>query len=119
MNRKFALAIVAAAATLTGNAFADDITIDTTPFVSTQSRAEVRAELGQYKRAGVNPWSNQYNPLARFESELSRAQVVADYVANRDEVAAINSEDSGSAYFARSEDGTDATRVAGRSVNAQ
>ena len=41
MNRNIAIAILAAAAA-TGNAFADDITIDTTPFVSSRSRTEVQ-----------------------------------------------------------------------------
>jgi hypothetical protein len=42
MNRKFALALVIAAAAA-GNAFADDITVDPVTFQSTISRAEVRA----------------------------------------------------------------------------
>ena len=65
MNRKslIALAIVAAS----GAAFADDITVDTTPFVSTATRAEVCAE----------------------------------YIAQRDRVAAFTGEDSGSAYLAQ------------------
>ena len=108
MNRNIASALVIAAAAIAGNAFADDITIDTTPFNSVKSRTEVQAELAQYKKAGVNPWSTQYNPLAQFKSNTSRAQVAAEYTAARDEVAALNSEDSGSAYLAQ---------FAGRRVN--
>ncbi|HWP10269.1 MAG TPA: DUF4148 domain-containing protein [Ramlibacter sp.] len=119
MNRKFALAFVIASAAA-GNAFADDITVDTTPFASSASRAQVQAELAQFKQSGSNPWSNQYNPLAKFRSQLTRAEVVAAYIAARDEVAAFTGEDSGSAYLARHEDAAaDPTRVAGRPDNAQ
>jgi hypothetical protein len=119
MNRNFALALVLSAAAV-GNAFADDITIDTTPFASTRSRAEVQAELAQFRQSGVNPWSNQYNQLAGFQSTLSRSQVAADYIASRDQVAAFTREDSGSAYLARIHVAPVATtRVAGQPVSAQ
>ena len=101
MNRKSASAFVIAAAAVAGNALADDITIDPTPFVGSKSRVEVQAELAQYKAAGVNPWSTQYNPLKQFRSAKTREQVVAEYVGARDEVAALNGEDSGSAYLAQ------------------
>jgi len=101
MNRNIAFALVIATAAVAGNAFADDITVDTTPFVGTKSRVEVQAELAQYNKAGVNPWSNQYNPLKQFRSTQTREQVVAEFIAARDEVAALNGEDSGSAYLAQ------------------
>jgi hypothetical protein len=101
MNRNIASALVIAAAAVAGNAFADDITIDTTPFTGSKSRAEVQADLAQFKRAGTSPWSTQYNPLAKFQGVKTRAQVVAEYTAARDEVAALNGEDSGSAYLAQ------------------
>jgi hypothetical protein len=85
---------------LVGGAHADDITIDPVPFVSTKSRAQVQAELREYKRAGVNPWSMSYNPLASFRSTRSRAEVTGEFLANRDHVRALNGEDSGSAYLA-------------------
>ena len=66
MNRTFALALVIATAAV-GNAFADDITVETVP----------------------------------FQSNVSRADVQAQYVAARDAVAAMTQEDSGSAYLAR------------------
>ena len=69
-------------------------------FVPTKSRAEVQAELAAYKKAGVNVYATAYNPLRSFVSTASRADVTAAYIASRDEVAARNSEDSGSAYFA-------------------
>lgn len=101
MNRKIATALIVAAAAVAGNAFADDITLDTTPFQSVKTRAEVQAELSQFKKAGVNPWSTQYNPLAYFKSARSAAEVRAEYLGARHEVAALNGEDSGSAYLAR------------------
>ena len=87
MNRNLAIAFVLAAAA--GTSFADDITVDTTPFASTATRAEVQAELDGFKQSGVNPWSNQYNPLAQFSSQRSRAAVTAEYATARDQVAAF------------------------------
>jgi hypothetical protein len=110
------LLIAAAAA----SAFAESPTIVKDDFVSSRSRAEVQAELFAYQTAGVNPWSRSYNPLASFKSATTRQQVVADYLAARDEVAAINGEDSGSAYFAQAlPQRTNGTRLAGQPVNAQ
>ena len=117
MNRHIASALVITAAAVAGNAFADDITIDTTPFNSTKSRAEVRAELDQFKKSGTSPWSTQYNPLAKFQSTNSRAQVVAEYVASRNEVAAFNGEDSGSHYLAQHQAVNNGVRVAGQPFN--
>ena len=119
MNRKFALALVVATFAA-GNALADDITVDTTPFVSSASRAQVQAESAQFKQSGSSPWSNQYNQLANFKSRLTRAQVVAEFIADRAEVAAFTREDSGSAYLDRHEDAANgATRVAGQPQKAQ
>lgn len=100
MNRKIATALVLAAAAVAGNAFADDITI-APDFVPQATRAQVQAELAQYKQAGVNPWSTSYNPLKTFKSSTTREQVTAEYLASRDEVAALTSEDSGSFYLAQ------------------
>jgi hypothetical protein len=104
MNRATALIAVAisalcgAASAQTG--LAGDISIETKPFVSRKSRAEVRAELDAFKKSGVNPWSQSYNPLARFVSSESRAEVTAEFIKNRDAVAALNGEDSCSKYLA-------------------
>lgn len=111
MNRNIALAAVLAVAA--SGAFADDITIDTTPFVSTRTRAEVQAELGQYQKAGVNPWSTSYNPLRTFTGGKTRAEVRAEFLADREQVRALTGEDSGSAYFARGTQLDDRTRLAG------
>lgn len=99
MNRKIATSLLVAVAS--ANALADDITIDNTPFVSTKSRAEVRAELDSFKKAGVSPWSMAYNPLRTFKSGKTRADATAEYLASRQETAAITSEDSGSAFLTR------------------
>lgn len=119
MNRKITtLALVLAAAgglTCAGAAYADDITVDPTPFVSSRSRAEVRAELEAYRKSGVNPWARNYDPLRQFHSSRSRAEVTAEYIRDRDIVAAMNSEDSGSHYLAEARGRADAeTRFAGR-----
>ena len=100
MNRHFALALVAAAAAASP-AFADDITIDPTPFISTRSRAEVIGEMQQFRHGGVNPWADEYNPLADFRSDRTREQVTLEYQATRASVAALTGEDSGSMYLAR------------------
>ncbi|WP_298933376.1 DUF4148 domain-containing protein [uncultured Ramlibacter sp.] len=114
MNRKIAtLALIAFAAA--GNAFADDITVDTTPFNATKTRAQVQAELAQFKK-GPNVWSIQYNPLAKFQSATTRDQVTAAYIADRDQVAALTGEDSGSAWLAANRAVNDSTRLAGRAA---
>ena len=78
MNRKIAIAIIAASAAAAGSAFAEDY--------------------------------NAYNPVAA--SSKTRAQVVGEYLASRDRVAAFTGEDSGSAYLARNGAGTDTQRFA-------
>jgi hypothetical protein len=110
MNRNFAsiltvtttaAAVLAVAAIASGNAYADDITIDTTPFVSTKTRAEVRAEvMGQPLTSAASEWAMQLNDVPQFNSGYTREQARAEYIAARDEVNARNAEDSGSSYFA-------------------
>jgi len=100
-SRTIASALVLAATAFAGTAFADDITIDNSKFVSAKSRAEVQAELAQFKQAGTSPWSTQYNPLKTFKSTATRAEVTAQYIASRDAVNALNGEDSGSTYLAQ------------------
>ena len=56
-------------------AFADELpALPTDSFVSTKTRAEVQAELAEYQKAGVNPWSICYNPLKSFHSTKTRAR---------------------------------------------
>jgi hypothetical protein len=96
-------AALALAAIASGNAYADDITIDPTPFVSTRTRAEVQAELmgqGEALRMASSEWSTQMNTATLPQSTVTRAQVKAEYIASRREVNALNAEDSGSSYLA-------------------
>jgi hypothetical protein len=99
MNAK-TLATLTLAFAAGGSAMAETPTVVTDNFVSTRSRAQVQAELQAYKQAGVNPWATSYNPLRDFKSTATRAQIVAGYLADRDAVAALNSEDGGSASLA-------------------
>lgn len=118
MNRNIAIAIVLAASA--SSSFADDITIDASPFVPTATSAEVRAELNRFKQSRVNPWSTQYNPLTRFSSQRTRAEVVTEYVNAREQVAAFSGEDSGSVYLSSHvNDAVSNTFVAGQSRNPQ
>ena len=119
MNRNIASALVLAAVAAAGNAFADDITLETTPFVSSRSRAEAQAQLAQFKRSGVNPWSTSYNPLRSFQSTSTRAQVVGEYLDSRNQVSAMTGEDSGSAYLARARPVQDTTWLAEQTQQAR
>lgn len=105
MTRKIALAMeiavgaaaIAAAAAITP-AHADDITIDDSPWTSTASRAEVRAQL--MKSGSITEWTMQFNE-SRVKTDYARGQARAEYLAARDEVRALNGEDSGSAYLGK------------------
>jgi hypothetical protein len=121
MNSRALFAVAAFAALASVAARADDITVDNTPFQSTRTRAEVQAELAQYKQAGVNPWSTSYNQLTGFHSTRTRAEVQAEYRAERDQVAAMNGEDSGSAYLAHlaAAHNNVSTTLAGTPANGQ
>ena len=108
-----------AAAFLSSNAFADDITIDTTPFVSTKSRAEVRAEVMNNRDqitsyGGV--WKGQQNEQRPFQSAYTAEQVRNEYKAARNEVRMMNGEDSGSSYIAQQRSVSNGVIVA-RSAN--
>ena len=108
-----------AAAFLSSNAYADDITIDTTPFVSTKSRAEVSAEVmsnrDQITAAG-GEWAGQQNEQRPFQSAYTAEQVRSEYKAARNEVRMMNGEDSGSSYLAQLRSAPTGTIVA-RSAN--
>jgi hypothetical protein len=96
MNRKIVSVLVMAAAA--GFAFAQDPAAFKDNFVSTMSPEGVQAEFVAFKKSGVNPWSGLYDPLKSFASAKSRAELTADYMAARGEVAALTSEDSGSTW---------------------
>lgn len=97
------LLLVAALGAAAFAAHADDADGSQYPvqFQGTRTRAEVQAELFQFKKDRVNPWSSSYNPIAQARSTRTRAEVQAEFLAARDQVAALNAEDSGSAYLAQ------------------
>jgi hypothetical protein len=95
----FAAAIAGGLATtfLASSALADDITMDNTRFVSSQSRDEVRADLKKPYPGGY-PWSSQYK-MGVTKSDRTREQTVSEYLSSRDAANALVAEDSGSSYF--------------------
>ena len=103
--RSIAAVAIALASVTAGQAFAQPLgqeggQVDS--FASTKTRDQVNAELVQFRADyPVSPWSFRYNPLASFKSTQTRAEVTAAYVADRDEVAALTGEDSGSAFLAQ------------------
>jgi hypothetical protein len=111
MNRHFASAFATTAAAVacfaaiaSSRAYAETPTIDTTPFVSTRTRAEVQAELMSQPAlvsAGASEWAMQYNHAPHLKSAYTSEQAKSEYKAARDQVSAMNSEDSGSSYIAR------------------
>jgi hypothetical protein len=114
MNRIIATTLIAATAAFAGQVLADDIT-PSQPFVSTEDRAQVKAEIAQ-AHAANNPSSMTYNPLAIFQSSRTRADVRAEYIADRDEVAALTGEDSGA--FALAQEQESEAQVAGAAGDA-
>jgi len=93
---------VTLAATAPGSAYADDITVDTTPFTTNKARAEVRSELLSQAaaiKANAGEWAMQHNQLPVTASTSTREQAKAEYKASRDYVEALTGEDSGSALF--------------------
>jgi hypothetical protein len=89
------VAVAAAATIAAGNSYADDITMDTMPAVLSAPRAVIKARA----LPATDEWTLQHNRAPLPESSLTPAQAKADYAAARDEVRALNAEDSGSAYF--------------------
>jgi hypothetical protein len=102
--RSIAAVAIALASIAAGQAFAQPLGQEggqTDSFTSGKTRDEVNAEMAQFRaQYPVSPWSIRYNPLSTFKSTKTRAEVTAAYVADRAEVAALTSEDSGSAYLA-------------------
>lgn len=99
---RFAIHTALLAALCAGQTMAESPTPDPTTAHSARSRAEVQAELSQF-RAQPNPWSTAYDPLARFQSQLTRQQVRAAAIASRDGIQALTGEDSGSFALGRSQ----------------
>lgn len=79
---------------------ADDITPEP-PFTSTVTRAEVVAAMEEFRRAGIDPWSDRFVIYAGQDvSTRTRDDASSEYVSERDQVAGMNAEDSGSSYMA-------------------
>src|SRR5687768_13348165 len=85
------VAVAAAAAISAGNSYADDITIDTMPAVLSAPRVVIKAK----DLPPTDEWTLQRNQAPLPQSGLTAAQAKADYAAARDEVRALNAEDSG------------------------
>ena len=103
-----AIAIAIAATGSAGSAFADDITIDTQTFVSTRTRADVKAEMLRARADGsMATWVAEVGsaPVAVAATrQLTRQEVVADMRVNREArlaSAAMTGEDSGSFYLSQ------------------
>ena len=90
-----AAALAAAAVMAAGNAYADDITMDTMPAVLSAPRAVIKAQTLDR----TDDWTLQHNQVPHPMSGVTPAKAKADYAAARDEVRALNAEDSGSSYF--------------------
>ena len=86
---------------------------------STRTRAEVLAELKQFKQSGVDPWAIGYNQLADFRGTKTRAQVREEFLANRDEAEAMTGEDSGAAYLAAHKATGERRHFAGQPTKAE
>jgi len=93
------LGFIASVLGYSGGARADDIRIDPSPFVPSAPRAEVRAELDVFKKPGISPWATHYDLLSDFKSSATRAQVIAEYIRERDAIASMTGEDSGSKFL--------------------
>lgn len=108
-----------AATLMASSALAETPTIDTTPFVSTRSRAEVQAEVlgarAQVTAAG-SEWAMQRNEQQPLMAGLTRAQVTAEYIAVREQVQAMNAEDSGANHFPQARARGTGTTIAGSSL---
>lgn len=99
-----AAAAVAVALVSPTNAYAESTAEYTTTFLSTLSRAEVRAELmgrSELLRTGSSEWAMQNNEPIAIKSAETREQAKAEYKSARQEVIAVTGEDSGSAYYQR------------------
>lgn len=112
MNRHFAhvlafasttAAVFCAAAIASSPAYAEGPILQETPFVGTRTRAEVQAELMSRPgllSASASEWIMQRNQPSAMASRFTGEHARAQYLAAREEVRALTSEDSGSSYLA-------------------
>jgi hypothetical protein len=102
MNSKHLIAALIAVAPLTA-ALADEYyegADRALQITSTVSRAEVAAQARSEHVAVIGEDSGSAAIAANFHGSKTRAQVTAEYLANRDESRALTGEDSGSEYIA-------------------
>jgi hypothetical protein len=123
---KKSLLTLAAVALVSGAAFAGEADPSgqfALQIASQRTRADVNAEAVAAVAAGQlrpsNPHASEHvQPV--LNTTTTRAQVVAEFLANRDEAAALASEDSGSAYLAKlGNQGVYREYLAGTPANAQ
>ena len=123
---KKSLITLAAVALVSGAAFAQDADPAgqfATQVNSSLTRAQVNAEVVAAVKAGDTspskiPLIGKVQP--ELKSGVSRAEVVAQFIADREEAEAMTAEDSGSTYLAKNSFTRDTNRVlAGSPVNAQ
>jgi hypothetical protein len=111
-----AAAVVAATTIVANDARADDITLDKSPYANSVDKAQVKSDLQRRSEARLyGPDQDaHYNEVRRVQSGYTSAQARADYIAARDEVQALDGEDSGSVYFGKLRPGgTEPTRAMG------
>lgn len=106
------------AAMAPGDAYADDISVDTAQFSSSRTRADIRAELLSQPailQMSANELALQSNYLPPIRSVATREQVRSEYKASRHDVAELLGEDSGSSYlkFAQARQGNAAATMGG------
>ena len=116
---KLSRLVIAALSVAAATAYADDADLSG-QFAHTVAGSQSPAAVAQpFDRSAVNPWSTSYNPLKSFRSQLTRAEVQAEYLRSREAVAAFTGEDSGSAYLAARKPLATGSQFAGQPVNAQ
>lgn len=98
------IALLAAAVIGSTTAYADDITVEQSPFVSSRTRDEVSAEL-KTPYPGGNPWSGSYN-MFQARSTATSEQIQGEYLVTRDTANAFHGEDSGSVYIMKAQGST-------------
>jgi hypothetical protein len=95
------IALLALAVIASTPAYADDITVEQSPFVSSRTREEVSAEA-KTPYPGGNPWSGAYN-MFQSRSTATSEQIQGEYITNRDTANAFHGEDSGSVYILKAQ----------------
>ena len=95
------ISLLAAAIIASTPAYADDITVEQSPFVSSRTREEVSAEL-KIPYPGGNPWAGAYN-MFQARSSATSEQIQGEYTMSRDRANAFHGEDSGSVYIMKAQ----------------